>query len=57
MKVFIEKYNYGKKYNITRERVRQIEDVALKSIKKSEAYKGEQAVFEEIKQLLDIRHD
>jgi hypothetical protein len=42
----------GKKYNITRERVRQIEDAALSSIKKSEAYKKEQAVFEEIKQLI-----
>jgi hypothetical protein len=42
----------GKKYNITRERVRQIEDVALKSIKKSDAYKGEQAVFDELKKLI-----
>jgi len=42
----------GKKYNITRERVRQIEDVALKAIKKSEAYKSEQAVFDELKQLI-----
>lgn len=42
----------GKKYNITRERVRQIEDVALKSIKKSDAYKTEQAVFDELKKLI-----
>ena len=42
----------GKKYNITRERVRQVEDVALNLIKKSEAYKTEQAVFEELKQLM-----
>jgi hypothetical protein len=42
----------GKKYNITRERVRQIEDTALNSIKKSDAFKKEQAVFEEIKQLI-----
>ncbi len=42
----------GKKYNITRERVRQIEDAALNLIKKSEAYKREQAVFEELKQLI-----
>ena len=42
----------GKKYNITRERVRQVEDVALHLIKKSEAYKAEQAVFEELKQLV-----
>src|SRR3989338_2318494 len=42
----------GKKYNITRERVRQVEDAALALIKKSNAYKGEQAVFEELKQLI-----
>lgn len=42
----------GKKYNITRERVRQVEDVALNFIKKSEAYKSEQAVFDELKQLM-----
>jgi hypothetical protein len=42
----------GKKYGITRERVRQIEDAALNSIKKSENYKSEQAVFDELKQLI-----
>ena len=42
----------GKKYNITRERVRQVEDVALNLIKKSDAYKGEHAVFEELKGLM-----
>src|SRR3989344_3136982 len=42
----------GKKYNITRERVRQVEDAALKFIKKSEAYKSEQAAFDELKQLM-----
>jgi len=42
----------GKKYGITRERVRQIEEVALNLIKKSEAFKGEQAVFDELKQLV-----
>ncbi len=42
----------GKKYNITRERVRQIEDAALKLIKKSSVYKTEQAVFDELKQLM-----
>lgn len=42
----------GKKYNITRERVRQIEDVALNLIKKSEAYKKEQAVFDELKNII-----
>jgi len=42
----------GKKYNITRERVRQVEDAAIHMIKKSEAYKSEQVVFEELKQLM-----
>lgn len=42
----------GKKYNITRERVRQVEDAAINLIKKSSAYKTEQAVFEELKQLM-----
>ncbi|MCX6758051.1 MAG: HTH domain-containing protein [Candidatus Nomurabacteria bacterium] len=43
----------GKKYGITRERVRQIEDAALTSIKKSEAYKSEHAVFDELKQIIN----
>ena len=42
----------GKKYNITRERVRQIEDAALTFIKKSSAYKAEQVVFDEIKHIM-----
>jgi hypothetical protein len=42
----------GKKYGITRERVRQVEDAALNLIKKSTAYKSEQAFFEELKQLM-----
>jgi len=42
----------GKKYNITRERVRQVEDAAINMIKKSDAYKAEQAVFDELKQLM-----
>ena len=42
----------GKKYNITRERVRQIEDSALTFIKKSDVYKSEQVVFEELKSLI-----
>ena len=33
----------GKKYGITRERVRQVEDSAINLIKKSDAYKAEQA--------------
>ena len=42
----------GKKYHITRERVRQVEDVALHSIKKSSVFKAEQMVFDELKQLI-----
>lgn len=42
----------GKKYGITRERVRQIENAAIASIKKSEAYKAENAAFEELKNLI-----
>ena len=42
----------GKKYNITRERVRQIEDAALILIKKSSVFKAEQAVFDELKRLI-----
>src|SRR3990167_2240807 len=42
----------GKKYGITRERVRQVEDAAINLIKKSDAYKNEQAVFAELKQLI-----
>lgn len=42
----------GKKYNITRERVRQVEDAAIAHIKKSAAFKKEQAAFEELKQLV-----
>lgn len=42
----------GKKYGITRERVRQIENYALGVIRKSEEYKEEKAVFAEIEALL-----
>lgn len=42
----------GQKYNITRERVRQVEDAALASIKKSDVYKSEQLVFDELKQVV-----
>ena len=42
----------GQKYNITRERVRQVEDSALSSIKRSEAFKAEKAVFEELRRLI-----
>ncbi len=39
----------GKVYGITRERVRQIENAALNAIKKSDAFKSEQSVFQELK--------
>ncbi len=42
----------GKKYGITRERVRQIENVAFNLIKKSPAFKEEERVFEELKDLI-----
>lgn len=42
----------GQKYGITRERVRQIENVALSFIRKSESFKNEKAVFEELKKLM-----
>lgn len=42
----------GRKYGITRERVRQIENFALKIIKKSENYLSEQAVFDELKKVM-----
>src|SRR3989344_5992995 len=42
----------GKKYNITRERVRQVEDVTNKSIKKSDAYLREQVVFDELRHVI-----
>lgn len=42
----------GKKYGITRERVRQIENYAISNIRKSEAYAKEKAVFAELETLL-----
>ena len=39
-------------YNITRERVRQLENSALESIRKSEVFLNEQAALEELKQLI-----
>jgi len=42
----------GQKYGITRERVRQIENTALALIRKSEFYKNEKLVFEELKKLI-----
>ena len=42
----------GKKYGITRERVRQIENYGIANIRKSEEYKQEKAVFAEVEELL-----
>lgn len=42
----------GDLYNITRERVRQIENAALINIRKSHAFKGEKAAFDELKQFV-----
>lgn len=42
----------GQKYGITRERVRQIENTALALIRKSESFKNEKEVFEELKKLM-----
>lgn len=42
----------GAKYGITRERVRQIENAALTFIRKSDSFKNEKAVFEELKKLM-----
>lgn len=42
----------GKKYNITRERVRQIENYGIANIRKSAEYKQEKAAFAEIEGLL-----
>ena len=42
----------GKKYGITRERVRQIENYGIANVRKSEEYKQEKAVFAEVEALL-----
>ncbi len=42
----------GKKYKITRERVRQIENYSLANIRKSKEYDKEKPVFEELKVLI-----
>ncbi len=42
----------GQSYNITRERVRQIENFALSSIKKTEEYKDNSFIFEELKEII-----
>jgi uncharacterized protein (UPF0297 family) len=43
----------GKKYNITRERVRQIENAALSAIRKSETFKTEHKTFKELRALIE----
>lgn len=43
----------GKKYGITRERVRQIENAALAAIRKSDSFKQEHAVFTELKSIIE----
>ncbi len=42
----------GNMYSITRERVRQIENSAFANIRKSEEYKKEKAVFDELEKIL-----
>jgi len=42
----------GKKYGITRERVRQIENYGIAHVRKSEEYKNEKAAFAEMEALL-----
>src|SRR5258706_11008265 len=42
----------GKKYSITRERVRQIENHSLMTIRKSKTYKELEPVFTELKEVL-----
>lgn len=43
----------GERYEITRERVRQIESAALNTLRKSDAYRGEQDNFNELKDYID----
>src|SRR5579872_3701402 len=42
----------GKKYKITRERVRQIENYSIANIRKSKEYEEEKAVFDELKEVI-----
>ncbi len=42
----------GKKYKITRERVRQIENYSIINVRKSKEYAKEKAVFDEIKKVM-----
>ncbi len=43
----------GNKYGITRERVRQIENAAMSLIRKSDGFKKEKPVFDELKETID----
>lgn len=43
----------GKKYGITRERVRQIENAALNTVRKSDAMKESQPVFDELEKVIN----
>lgn len=43
----------GKEYGVTRERVRQIENYGLATIRKSQAYAAEKATFDELHTLID----
>ena len=42
----------GKKYNITRERVRQIENHSVAAIRKSKVYKDSEPIFTELKEVI-----
>ncbi|MDP3763370.1 MAG: sigma factor-like helix-turn-helix DNA-binding protein, partial [bacterium] len=42
----------GKKYGITRERVRQIENHSLATVRKSKAYKDAEPIFTELKEII-----
>jgi hypothetical protein len=44
----------GKKYGITRERVRQIENFALNAIKKSDSFKEAEQIFTELKSVIHM---
>lgn len=43
----------GKKYGITRERVRQIENAAINAIRKSDSFKAEHKVFSELRDIMN----
>lgn len=43
----------GKKYGITRERVRQIENYAINHVRKADTYEKEKSVFEELKNIIN----